>query len=401
MSRFHFAAVVLALGISSAAVAQAPWDGAYRIVTDGARGTLTLNGGVGSISIAAPSCAGALDGTVTQAAPDLLVLSARGGQACSVALGLAGGRVATIDQGPGCTFYHGASCAFSGQVDGPDVPADIAAIDAGLAAFVPEGRVWLQRVLTARGHYRGPLDGTTGPGTRGAIIEAARAAVAADPGLRLDTPAAVTRFLGGLSAATPSAAPTFHGDWSCAGGIGFSFAPEGYRVDGGLLPYAKVEAFGDGTTYGLTFPDGYTLGLLDVTATTMTWSSPASGDAFDCTRPAPAVAAAFPSFAAVPPPAPAFPVIAPLSLAPAPPFVGTWWCASDLFGPDLQVVLDADRIGVPALGIEMRYAGFETIGGRNSAWRLRLVDDEIAGVTELTADRMVLSTPDEIIDCRR
>lgn len=130
MPRLASLALVLCMTCTAPAWAQAPWDGTYDIATDGGQGTLTLQAGRGSISIAGARCVGGLEGIVTQTAADRLVLSAIGGAACDLTLGLSGGRVATISEGRGCTFYHGASCGFDGRTLTP-APA------AAFPSFVP------------------------------------------------------------------------------------------------------------------------------------------------------------------------------------------------------------------------------------------------------------------------
>lgn len=69
-----------------------------------------------------------------------------------------------------------------------------------------------------------------------------------------------------------------HGKWDCEGMI--------FTLDADRYNDARVQSIEGiaGNDYGLTLADGTRFGLLTVTATTMTWSSPASGDVFDCVR---------------------------------------------------------------------------------------------------------------------
>jgi hypothetical protein len=69
-----------------------------------------------------------------------------------------------------------------------------------------------------------------------------------------------------------------HGNWDCEGMI-FTLDADRYN-DAGVQSIETIA----GNDYGLTLADGTRFGLLTVTATTMTWSSPASGDVFDCVR---------------------------------------------------------------------------------------------------------------------
>ena len=69
-----------------------------------------------------------------------------------------------------------------------------------------------------------------------------------------------------------------HGKWDCEGMI--------VTLDAAHYNDARVQSIETiaGNDYGLTLADGTRFGLLMVTETTMTWSSPASGDIFDCVR---------------------------------------------------------------------------------------------------------------------
>jgi hypothetical protein len=89
--------------------------------------------------------------------------------------------------------------------------------------------------------------------------------------------------------AAPIATPTvaqmpFAGSWDCEVGT-FTFTNETYQpgVDAAPMRMSNVETFG-ADTFGLTFSDGYAIGLMDVTSSSMTWSSPASGDVFECRK---------------------------------------------------------------------------------------------------------------------
>jgi hypothetical protein len=86
---------------------------------------------------------------------------------------------------------------------------------------------------------------------------------------------------------TPAAAATaslpFVGSWDC-GVSTFTFTKSNYNNGmGDVVAINKIETFTTGT-YGLTMENGYLVGLTDVGAQTMTWSSPQSGDSFDCRR---------------------------------------------------------------------------------------------------------------------
>ncbi|MDF2115512.1 hypothetical protein PY365_08025 [Roseiarcaceae bacterium H3SJ34-1] len=74
----------------------------------------------------------------------------------------------------------------------------------------------------------------------------------------------------------------FVGRWDC-GVATFTFTPRTYNNGSQTMRFNKIE-FGKGSDFKLTFPDGYSISLLDVKAKTMTWHSMASGDIFECTR---------------------------------------------------------------------------------------------------------------------
>lgn len=69
-----------------------------------------------------------------------------------------------------------------------------------------------------------------------------------------------------------------HGTWDCEG-MSLTLDADRYN-DAGVQSIETIA----GNDYGLTLADGTRFGLLMVTETTMTWSSPASGDIFDCVR---------------------------------------------------------------------------------------------------------------------
>ncbi|SHJ28647.1 peptidoglycan-binding domain-containing protein [Wenxinia saemankumensis] len=174
-------AVSLAL-LPGLARAQILESGDWDIVTDGARGTIRTMGDHASIRIGAPGCSGGFTG-ILERSGDTATLT---GEGCTLDLARsADGRI-TISEGPGCTMWHGASCAFSGSVVGPALAVDIDAIDAAFARLGGAAAMQLQEALRDAGTYDGAIDGQTGPGTRGAIIERARRMAAEGDDVRLD-----------------------------------------------------------------------------------------------------------------------------------------------------------------------------------------------------------------------
>ena len=80
------------------------------------------------------------------------------------------------------------------------------------------------------------------------------------------------------TASSAAVAHPVHGKWDCEG---MAFTLDADRYNDARVQ--SIENIAD-SDYGLTLTDGTRFGLLMVTATTMTWSSPASGDVFDCVR---------------------------------------------------------------------------------------------------------------------
>lgn len=101
-----------------------------------------------------------------------------------------------------------------------------------------------------------------------------------------EAPMATAPATSAAPTATAAAAPVygFDGKWDCEGQT-FTFTGTTYQPGAGapVLRMSKVEKFGT-DTFGLTFPDGTAIGLMAVTPTSMTWSSPATGDMLECRR---------------------------------------------------------------------------------------------------------------------
>jgi len=184
--------------------AQGISDGLYAITTDGGAGTLEIVGDRGEIFIAGQGCSGGMSGTLNRAEQGMAFLEGRdGAQVCRISIEVdAAGMPGEIMEGEGCGYFHGMTCGFSGSVTGRDVPFDISAMDQGFNALAREERRSVQTVLRDRGHYRGSIDGATGPGTRLAIRAAAREDLAANPGLDLRRPSDVEAYLRSLMGAS-------------------------------------------------------------------------------------------------------------------------------------------------------------------------------------------------------
>jgi hypothetical protein len=277
-------------------------------------------------------------------------------------------------------------------VDAAAVPFSEAAVNREFTRLSEDERYVLQQRLERRGFYQGTVDGLTGPGTREAIRQQAAALLSAGQEVRLDTEDGARTFLTGLLPMPAEELPegdTFFGVWDCEGGQ-FSYRYDGYATspDRVHLPYMSIEEFTPGN-FGIIYMDGYRTGLMDVTPTTMIWSSPESGDTFECRRISPPPPRSpVPSETIVP--APETPEVKSEEVitAPAPkpeqirtalveapaaavlpesvwPFEGGWSCLSDTFGNGpMAFRFGPDAVTVPALGSTVGYADVAMIGGR-------------------------------------
>ncbi len=307
------------------------------------------------------------------------------------------------------------------------VAFDPDAVNRAFNRLSEDERYVIQQRLQRRGFYQGEVDGLTGPGTRDALRQQAAAALAAGLEARLDTEETARAFLDGLLPLPAEELPegdAFFGLWDCGVGT-FSYRYDGYATspDASHIPYMSIEEFTPGN-FGVTLMDGYRTGLMDVTPTTMTWSSPVSGDSFDCRR-----VSAPPSrpetgtaeqpqvreqIAAVPPTSPTEDTSVPTqpeteseaaTAAPATtvwPFEGAWSCLSDTFRDDpMAFRFGPDSVTVPELGSTVGYADVDMIGGRETAYLVNLKDGQRAALVDLETDRVLLFAGGNLFDCAR
>lgn len=75
--------------------------------------------------------------------------------------------------------------------------------------------------------------------------------------------------------------PVF-GAWDCEI-MHFTLDAGTYNVSGKEIPVKSVERIAE-DAYGAEMHDGYRFAMFDVTAKTLTWHSPLSGDTFECRR---------------------------------------------------------------------------------------------------------------------
>lgn len=336
-------------------------DGYFRIITDGATGTLEISGGQASIGISSRGCAGSMSGPLERAgyASARFSSSIPGGGSCTITVDiLPDGTPGEIHAGRGCSYFHGATCSFSGFTAGPEVPFSIEAIDAGFNALPRELRMQAQRVLQAEGLYRSGIDGITGPGTRTAIIESARQIVADGGSLDLRTPEAVRRFLTLMVAApllTEAAPPP-----SAPGPRAMALAAPVTPPADGSVATAAPPAPGD-----IVLPPVE----IEVTAPLPSVESPAAEPEEE---PAPGIA-----------------------------WQGNWICASDTFGEPARFIFSDSQVTLENFGMSMRHTAVEEIGGRPDALRMRLMDGEELGMFHVRQDGMVLVASGGVFDCRR
>ncbi len=314
-------------------------------------------------------------------------------------------------------------------VDAAAVPFSEAVVNGAFMRLSEDERYVLQQRLERRGFYQGTVDGLTGPGTREAIREQAAAVLSAGQEVRLDTEEGARTFLMGLLPMPAEELPegdAFFGVWDCGMGQ-FSYRYDGYATDpdASHIPYMAIEAFSPGT-FGVTLMDGYRMGVFDVTPTTLTWSSPASGDTFECRWVGPAPSRP-PAQSEMPTSAPEVPDVgimeavalpegkaepvqsvpeaaateAPLQVARWP-FEGDWSCLSGTFGNGpMDFQFGPDSVTVPVIGSTVGYADVTKIGGRETAYLVNLLDGQQAGLLEIEPERMILAAAGSLFDCSR
>lgn len=309
----------------------------------------------------------------------------------------------------------------SGPVVGVEaVPFSEDAVNRAFMSLSEDERFVIQQRLARRGFYQGAVDGTTGPGTRSAVRQQATVLVADGMSMRLDTEAGAQAFLTGLLPMPVEELPegdAFFGVWDC--GVGrFSYRYDGYATDPDAIhtPYMSIEEFSPGT-FGVILMDGYRMGVFDVTSTTLTWSSAASGDMFECRRlepppprltesatvltPAPRIEQVAESPASGVKPAPIAPATQAGEAAMTWPFLGRWSCTSNAPEGVMAFEFGRDAVTVPAIGSTVGYTDVAMIGGRETAYLVNLMDGQQAGLVEIEPERMIMFATGNLFDCSR
>ncbi|MEL6463404.1 MAG: peptidoglycan-binding domain-containing protein [Pseudomonadota bacterium] len=368
--------------------------GAYTTRQDGGVGLLVIEDGQARLGISGRGCVGALAGPLRRNTDGTLSFrQTMGSASCELTLDESSEGLAWIAPGQGCSFFHGASCSFAGVVVERTVPRSMSAIDEGFQQLDATARLEVQAALQASGHYRGAIDGIAGPGTRGAIIQAAEAAMARGDHVSLDKAHDVQAFLLGLSETEPTTQADFFGTWNCEGST-YTFGEDGYQniPDRAPLPYREIKEFTPGN-FGVTFVDGYRLGLMDVTGRSMIWSSPASGDVFECSKdasvsgqvPGGDIIASYPAGEVEPASADT-------------PFLGPWDCTSDGMGA-VKFEFAPTATIVEAMGVTLAYENVIAAGSRGTAFRFEYTDGDMAHVFEADGSDMLLYAFGDVFEC--
>lgn len=375
-------------------------DGSYETVNDGARGTLTIKDGHASLGIGSNMCSGGVDGRLVSGPNGTLSFTkTMDSTSCTITLQDDDEGLAWISPGSGCGYFHGASCDFAGIVKGAALPWSADAVDQAFGRFDAQARKQIQAGLKNDGHYRSSIDGISGPGTLLAISKAADLAMDNGEKPVLDTPAGATEFLSRYLASGVKLIgdQAFYGKWDCEGST-YSFGPDGYQAapNNAPLPYRSVEEFTPGN-YGVTFTDGYRLGLMDVSDSSMTWSSPGSGDSFSCTRLA-AVPAPSAAIKAVEAPAEAVKESVPETSS-KPIFQKGWICKGDS-GDTIHVDFRSEEAEIKELGRTTKYKEVEALNDDISAFRVSFLDDDIIYLFEANTEAMFLVGGYEVYQCK-
>lgn len=115
-SKLAVAVMFPIFGFAQMASAEPIPAGEYRGFGDGAEMSMSITGNEFSISIAAAGCVGYAEGLHRPFSDKIWVARVTDGfEACEITITDDGDHY-RIEQGDGCTYFHGASCGFSGQV---------------------------------------------------------------------------------------------------------------------------------------------------------------------------------------------------------------------------------------------------------------------------------------------
>lgn len=115
-SKLAIAVMLPTLGFAQTVSGEPIPAGEYRGFGDGAEMSMTIMGKEFSLSIAASGCVGFVEGLHHSKGDKIWVAQMTDGmEACEITVA-DGGDHYLIEEGIGCSYFHGASCGFSGQV---------------------------------------------------------------------------------------------------------------------------------------------------------------------------------------------------------------------------------------------------------------------------------------------
>ncbi|MCL1630116.1 peptidoglycan-binding protein [Roseibaca sp. V10] len=102
---------------------------------------------------------------------------------------------------------------------------------------------------------------------------------------------------------------------------------------------------------------------------------------------------------------PQAPAPPPVAVTPSPPegpeypFVGNWRCVEHSDESEMPVRLSAESISLPEMGLTVDYSEVNSIGGRDTAFHVRLRDGQEAALVEVQKAGMVMISPLGIYSC--
>lgn len=198
----------------------------------------------------------------------------------------------------------------------------------------------------------------------------------------------------------------FEGVWSCDGGTTLTLTSRSHQIGPDTVtPLSLVETYGNGSTFGLLLSGGARIGIWDVTASSLTWASQASGDMMDCRKsgdaPTPPALPERPEF-------PDLPVATPVALT-APvqqeatesetprtdglPFIGRWTCSGMEF-------TFAQDFGVNHA--QSYTQSYQTVTeAEPNVWDIAFSDGVSVRLGLMNQDRMVMIAMEQMLQCER
>ncbi|MCC5967244.1 MAG: hypothetical protein JJU24_14025 [Natronohydrobacter sp.] len=198
----------------------------------------------------------------------------------------------------------------------------------------------------------------------------------------------------------------FEGVWSCDGGTRLTLTSRSHQIgDDRATPLSLVETYANGSTFGLLLSGGARIGIWDVTASSLTWASQASGDMMDCrkssdapTPPALPERAALPDLPVAATIAPTAPPQQDATASETPrneglPFIGRWTCAG------MEFTFAAD-FGVNHA--QSYTQSYQTVTeAETNLWDIAFADGVSVRLGMMNQDRMVMIVTNQVLQCER